>query len=99
MSQAAWNLCPQKTQYDSDCYFEQDRGFDAISGAVHITLPDVPDGTWALAIKRDLMGKVRGAVRSSDGVKRGGVWFKVQIGDHAGMAGRVLLQSGVKAEA
>jgi hypothetical protein len=78
MSQAAWNLCPQKTRYDSACYFEQDRPFDAISGSVHMTLADVPDGTWTLALKRDLMSKIRGAVRSSVGVARAAAWTKVR---------------------
>ena len=77
LAQAAWNLCPQQTAYSSDCYFQEDQTFDAISGAAHITLTDVPDGVWSLRLKRD---KVAGAVRSSDGVKRAAVWAKVGKG-------------------
>ncbi|GBF96992.1 polycystin cation channel family [Raphidocelis subcapitata] len=79
MSQASWNLCPQKIQYDSSCYYGDDVTFDSISGATHVTLPDVPDGVWALRVKRDLMSKVRGAVRSTSGVARAAVWFKIYI--------------------
>lgn len=49
------------------------------AGTVHLTLPDVPDGRWALVVKRDMLGKVRGAVRRSDGVTRAAVWYKVRV--------------------
>lgn len=32
MSQASWNLCPEKTAYDSACYFAEDAKFEAIAG-------------------------------------------------------------------
>lgn len=44
MSQAAWNLCPQKTAYDASCYYGEDQAFSAIAGSTHITLPDVSVG-------------------------------------------------------
>lgn len=78
MTQAAWNLCPQQTAYSADCYFQDDIKFDAISGAVHTTLADVPDGVWSLQLKRDMMGKVGGAVRVSDRVVRAALWTKVR---------------------
>jgi hypothetical protein len=78
MSQASWNLCPQKIQYDSSCYYSDDVTFDSISGSSHVTLPDVPDGVWALRVKRDLLSKIQGAVRSTQGVERAAVWFKVR---------------------
>jgi hypothetical protein len=79
MAQASWNLCPQSTAYSAGCYFTDDQKFGAIAGAVHTTLTDVPDGTWSLVVKRDLMGKVKGAVRSTAGVKRAAVWAKVGV--------------------
>jgi hypothetical protein len=77
MSQAAWNLCPQATAYGAGCYFQDDQTFDAAAGTLHLALPDIPDGTWSLVVKRDLMAKVGGAVRSTHGVERAGVWTKV----------------------
>lgn len=77
MDQASWNLCPEKIQYNSDCYFQDDQTFSSISGSVHMTLPDIPDGTWTLSMKRDLLEKVKGAVRSAAGVEKASVWFKV----------------------
>lgn len=79
VAQASWNLCPERTAYDSGCYFAEDRRFEAAAGAAHVTLPDVPDGRWSLVVKRDMMTKVRGAVRDSRLVERGAAMVKVYV--------------------
>ena len=79
MSQASWNLCPEQIQYNSDCYYSDDNAFDAVAGTVHAALTDIPDGTWSLRIKRDMMGKVRGAVRKSAGVTQAAVLAMVRL--------------------
>ncbi|KAI8467677.1 MAG: hypothetical protein J3K34DRAFT_480735 [Monoraphidium minutum] len=79
MSQASWNLCPENIQYNSDCYYQEDQAFTTIAGSLHTTLPDIPDGDWSLRVKRDLMGKVRGAVRSTARVAHAAVLTKVYV--------------------
>jgi hypothetical protein len=79
VAQAAWNLCPQATAYAAGCYYAGDAAFPGVSGEVHLTLRDVPDGTWALRVKRDPLSKVRGAVRLTDGVQLAAVWAKVYV--------------------
>ena len=79
MAQASWNLCPEATAYAAGCYFAEDRRFEAAAGVVHVTLPDVPDGRWSLVVKRDMMSKVRGAVRDARRVARAATWVKVYV--------------------
>ncbi|KIZ05279.1 hypothetical protein MNEG_2684 [Monoraphidium neglectum] len=93
LSQASWNLCPEKIQYSSDCYYQDDQGFDAIAGTLHVTLPDIPDGSWTLRVKRDLMSKVSGAVRSTADVARAAVWTKVYVAEAAVAAEQAFEQS------
>jgi aromatic ring hydroxylase len=86
MTQAAWNLCPVKIQYNSDCYYDTDQTFSQLSGEVHATFPDVPDGEWDLVVKRDMMRKIRGAVRDARALGYAAFWTKVFIAATAARA-------------
>lgn len=86
MNQAAWNLCPVKIQYNSDCYYDTDQTFTQLQGEVHATFPDVPDGDWDLVVKRDMMQKIRGAVRDSTKVAQAAFWVRVYIAATAAAA-------------
>lgn len=44
LPQATWNLCPVKISYNSDCYFSDDQAFSDLSGEVHLSISDAPDG-------------------------------------------------------
>jgi hypothetical protein len=61
MRQASWNLCPQAIQYNTDCYADPDETFNSIAGSSSSPMPDLPDGDWALVLKKDIFQKVRAA--------------------------------------
>jgi hypothetical protein len=58
MRQASWNLCPQDIQYNTACYADRDKTFNAIAGSTSSPMPDLPDGDWALVLKKDIFQKV-----------------------------------------
>ena len=58
MRQASWNLCPQDIQYNTACYADPDNTFNAIAGSTSSPMPDLPDGDWALVLKKDIFQKV-----------------------------------------
>lgn len=58
MRQASWNLCPQHIQYSSGCYADRDATFGSIAGSSSTHMPDLPDGDWALVLKKDIFQKV-----------------------------------------
>lgn len=58
MSQVSWNLCPQDIQYNTDCYDDPDNTFSSIAGSLSEAMPDLPDGDWALMLKKDIFMKV-----------------------------------------
>lgn len=60
MRQASWNLCPQAIQYNTACYADPDNTFNSISGSSSSPMPDLPDGDWALVLKKDIFQKVCG---------------------------------------
>lgn len=60
MSQAAWNICPTTSDFSPDCYFREDKTFSKLSGDLHMTLVDVPDGKYTLQVR---MGCKEGAKR------------------------------------
>ena len=59
MRQASWNLCPQDIQYNTACYADPDNTFNSIAGSSSSPMPDLPDGDWALVLKKDIFQKVR----------------------------------------
>lgn len=58
MRQASWNLCPQAIQYNTACYADPDVPFNSIAGSSSTPMPDLPDGDWALLLKKDIFQKV-----------------------------------------
>lgn len=58
MSQVTWNLCPQDIQYSTACYDDPDDTFTAIAGTLSKPMTDLPDGDWALVLKKDIFMKV-----------------------------------------
>jgi hypothetical protein len=65
MRQASWNLCPQAIQYNTACYTDPDVTFNTIAGSSSSPMPDLPDGDWALVLKKDIFQKVCRMRRSS----------------------------------
>ena len=72
MQDAKWNLCPlevdeligpRKIFHGSDCYYEEDQGFEEQVGHIVREIDDVPDGDWTIVVKKDIFLKVAGAVR------------------------------------
>jgi len=72
MQDAKWNLCPlevddligpKKIFHGSDCYYEEDQGFEEQVGHNVYEVDDVPDGEWTIVVKKDIFLKVAGAVR------------------------------------
>lgn len=59
MRQASWNLCPQAIQYNTACYADPDITFNTLAGSSSSPMPDLPDGVWALVLKKDIFQKVR----------------------------------------
>jgi hypothetical protein len=57
MRQASWNLCPQAIDYNTACYDNPDNSFSTISGSLSKHMPDLPDGDWALVVKKDIFEK------------------------------------------
>jgi hypothetical protein len=80
MDQASWNLCPRSTAFSGDCYYAADQQFSTIAGEVHEVIDDAPDGSWDLAVKRDIFAKVG---RWGRGV--GVVWVWCVVGVWCGM--------------
>eukprot|EP00879_Flechtneria_rotunda_P032401 GHRR01035602.1.p1 GENE.GHRR01035602.1~~GHRR01035602.1.p1 ORF type:complete len:274 (+),score=60.02 GHRR01035602.1:334-1155(+) len=58
MDQTTWNLCPQDIQYSTACYDDPDNSFNTIAGSLTKPMPDLPDGHWALIVKKDIFQKV-----------------------------------------
>ncbi len=79
MSQASWNLCPVETAYSTACYFDQDQGFDRLSGSQYFLIDDAPDGNWDLTVRRDIFNKISGAVRDTSLVLAAGFYAKIYI--------------------
>eukprot|EP00192_Tetraselmis_astigmatica_P001702 CAMPEP_0117652658 /NCGR_PEP_ID=MMETSP0804-20121206/2750_1 /TAXON_ID=1074897 /ORGANISM="Tetraselmis astigmatica, Strain CCMP880" /LENGTH=1606 /DNA_ID=CAMNT_0005458731 /DNA_START=90 /DNA_END=4910 /DNA_ORIENTATION=+ len=89
MQQASWNLCPLNgAPHGTDCYYPTDRQFDRISGEVHLEINDVPDGNWALVVKRDIFNKVSGAVRNKQALEEEAFTQKISIAAMAAEAAR-----------
>ena len=72
MNDAKWNLCPmeqdenvgpKKIFHGTDCYYEEDQGFEDQVGHIIRKIDDVPDGDWTIVVKKDIFLKVAGAVR------------------------------------
>ena len=72
MNDAKWNLCPmeqdenvgpKKIFHGTDCYYEEDKGFEDQVGHIIRKIDDVPDGDWTIVVKKDIFLKVAGAVR------------------------------------
>lgn len=63
MQQTSYNLCPVKTAYSGQCYYDSDITFDRLSGSTTTLIEDAPDGEWDLIMRRDIFMKTRGAVR------------------------------------
>lgn len=76
MRQASWNMCPQAIQYNTDCYADPDNTFNSIAGSSSSPMPDLPDGDWALVLKKDIFQKVQAAAYGAGGGGGGGwlVW-------------------------
>ena len=79
MQDAKWNLCPlevdeligpRKIFHGSDCYYEEDQGFEEQVGHIVREIDDVPDGDWTIVVKKDIFLKVAGAVRPKLNVTR-----------------------------
>ena len=88
---ATWNLCPKeqdeitgiaKIRHGKDCYYETEQRFPAQSGQVQVLLTDVPDGRWAVQIKKDMFLKVGGAIRDRQNVTHEEKRHRVMLAHH-----------------
>jgi hypothetical protein len=88
---ATWNLCPKeqdeitgiaKIRHGKDCYYETEQTFPAQSGQVQVLLTDVPDGRWAVQIKKDMFLKVGGAIRDRQNVTHEEKRHRVMLAHH-----------------
>ena len=80
MQDAKWNLCPlevdeligpRKIFHGSDCYYEEDQGFEEQVGHIVREIDDVPDGDWTIVVKKDIFPKVAGAAAEAQRDQRG----------------------------
>ena len=97
MRDAKWNLCPmevddligpKKIFHGSDCYFEEDQGFEEQVGHVTLSVDDVPDGEWTIVVKKDIFLKVAGAVRPRLNVTLEAINKRLLLASHYGQIRR-----------
>lgn len=88
---ATWNLCPKeqdeitgiaKIRHGKDCYYETEQTFPSQTGQVQVLLDDVPDGRWAVQIKKDMFLKVGGAIRDRQNVTHEEKRHRVLLAHH-----------------
>ncbi|KAK9819873.1 hypothetical protein WJX72_003501 [[Myrmecia] bisecta] len=80
MNQASWNLCPTSgAPHGTACYYDTDQQFSLLSGEVHTTVTDMPDGDWTVTMKRDLFNKVAGGVRKQQDLEAYSELVKIGI--------------------
>uniref|UniRef100_A0A7S0NBN4 Polycystin cation channel PKD1/PKD2 domain-containing protein n=1 Tax=Chlamydomonas leiostraca TaxID=1034604 RepID=A0A7S0NBN4_9CHLO len=79
MQQTSYNLCPVKTMYSGDCYYDSDIKFDRLSGSTTTIISDMPDGEWDLIMRRDIFMKTRGAVRDFAKLTAASYYYRVYL--------------------
>ena len=88
---ATWNLCPSeqdeitgvaKIRHGKDCYYETEQTFPLQTGQIQTILTDVPDGVWAVQLKKDMFLKVGGAVRERKNVTHEEKRHRVLLAHH-----------------
>ena len=93
MQDAKWNLCPlevdevigpKKIYHGSDCYYEEDQGFEDQVGHHMVEIDDVPDGQWTIVVKKDIFLKVAGAVRPRLNVTKEATNKRLLLASHYG---------------
>ena len=97
MQDAKWNLCPlevdevigpKKIYHGSDCYYEEDQGFEDQVGHHMVEIDDVPDGQWTIVVKKDIFLKVAGAVRPRLNVTKEATNKRLLLASHYGQIRR-----------